>query len=191
MRLNSIVLCVSIEKAFLMSILRRLFNKIPSFLYKSRRTQLLIVVASVITFISYVLISIWLSKSYTPTILSNGTMYVIGLEAYGGDIRLANGLHSIDWGAFQVGESKNVSMYLRNPNNVPTKLAFNTTNWNPESMAKYVTLLWNYDGTQLTPGEEIPLQFTLTTNGTEDFVNYLVLNNVNSYNFTICIYARE
>jgi hypothetical protein len=135
------------------------------------------------------LIAVWLSKIDNLTVPSIGTIYVTGVEVYGGDIKSTSGTASIDFGTFYLTETRNASFYLRSVSNIPVKLAFNVTNWSPEGLAPYMTLAWNYTGTQIAPREEIPLTFTLSLSSSGDLVNYLITNNVTSFNFDLHIYA--
>jgi hypothetical protein len=162
---------------------------IRHFFYRSRRTLILIIIVVAVTLMSSTLIAIWLSRSYGVFVSNIGTIYVTGVEAYGGDIKSINGTSYIDWGTLQWGDSKNVSFYLRSTSSVQTKLAFNATDWTPEGINNYVAISWNYNGTRLAPEEEILVTFTLTAPSTRDFANYLISNNLNSYNFTLYIYA--
>ena len=148
------------------------------------------VIVIVITVIFTASIVVWLAR-FSVGVPSVGTIYVAGAEAYGGDIKPINGVPSIDWGTIQCGDSKNVTFYLRSISNVQIRLAFAATDWNPEGLKNYVTLSWNYSGTQLAPKQEIPICFTLSTPDTRDFANYIVTNNVKLYNFTIYIYAQK
>jgi hypothetical protein len=132
---------------------------------------------------------VWLSKIDNLTVPSIGTIHVTGVDAYGGDIKSANGTMSIDWGTLYLGDSKNASFYLKSISNIPIKLAFNVTNWSPEGIAPYMTLSWNYTGTQIAPQEEIPVGFTLSLSSSRDFINYLITNNVTAFNFDIHIYT--
>ena len=161
------------------------------FLYGSRKTILLIVIVAVATIIISSLVAVWLSRTYNLSVPSLGTIYVTGVEVYGGDLRTQNGLVSIDWGDIQWGDSKSVSFYLRSTSTIPTRLGLNTTDWSPEALGNYMSLSWNYDGTQLVPQEEILVKLALTVSDSRDFANYLVLNNVKSYNFTVYIYTLK
>ena len=168
-----------------------MFRGFLRFLSRSRRIVLLIIIVAAITITCNVLIAVWLSRSYELAVPSMGTIYVTGVEAYGGDLKLINGMVSIDWGTLKWGDSRSVSFYLRSTSSVPARLALNVTDWNPERMKDYATVSWNYNGTQLAPQQEILVRFTLTTPDTRDFANYLVSNGVTSYNFTIYVYALE
>jgi len=124
------------------------------FFWRSRRIILLIVFVAVVTLIANVLIALWLSRSYELAVPSVGTIYVTGVEAYGGDLKLVNGAVSIDWGTLKWGDSRSVSFYLRSTSSVPARLALNVTDWNPERMKDYATVSWNYNGTQLAPQQK-------------------------------------
>ena len=171
--------------------LQELTNALLRFLKKSRKTILLIAIVATITLISNALIAIWLSKSFNIAVPSIGTISIRSVEAYGGDIKSINGVPTINWGTLQLGDSKNVSFYLRSTSNTQTRLTLNVIDWNPEGMKNYADLSWNYNGTQLAPKEEILVNFTLRTADTRDFANYIVSNNIKSYNFTMCIYAEK
>jgi hypothetical protein len=110
---------------------------------------------------------------------------VTGLEVYGGNL---SG-RSIGWGTLNVGDSENVSFYVRSTSNVPIVLAFDVSDWYPPAMSSYLVLSWDYNGTCLRPNQSILLTLTLASSSSEDFKNYLINNNVTSFNFDIHIYA--
>lgn len=120
---------------------------------------------------------------------STGTINVTGIEAYGGDIRTINGTNTIDWGTFQLGESKNVSFTIKSISNTPTKIAYRITDFSPESLADFMTLDWNYTETTLQPQEQIPIRFTLSLSASADAINYLVTNKVTTFKLDISIYV--
>jgi hypothetical protein len=169
----------------------RVFNGSNHFLYRSLKILLLIIIVVTITVALHVLIAVLLRRSLGVTVPSVGTIHLTGVEVYGGDIRLVDGVASIDWGTVQFGDSRNVSFYLRSTSNEQTRLAFNVTDWSPEEIKNYVKLSWNYSGTQLAPKQEILVIFTLSTVDTRIFADYLVSNNVTSYNFKINIHPTE
>ena len=122
---------------------------------------------------------------------SIGTIRVTGVAAYGGDIRTTNGTNVVDWGTFYPGVSNNASFYLESISNIPVKLAYNVTDWSPESLVSYMTLTWNYNDTVILPHEQILINFTLSLSSSTDTINYLIDNNVTSFNFNINIYTLE
>jgi hypothetical protein len=164
-------------------------GRLTSFLRHSRRTLFLIIVVASITTIINTLVAVWLSHSGILTIPGIGTIRVTGMEAYGGDLNSTGETISLDWGMFHLPDSKNASFYLRSISNIPLKLAFNVTNWSPEGLSLYMTLSWNYTGAQIAPNEEIQVTFNLSLSSSIDLINYLIANNVTSFNFDIYIYA--
>jgi hypothetical protein len=140
-----------------------------------------------ITVIFHALIASWLSKSYNLKIPSMGTIYVTGVEAYGGDINSTNGSLTVDWGVIQVGSSNSVSFYLRSVSNVPVILALSPDNWVPRSIEPFMPVSWNYTGNQIAPGEEISIRIDLKTTTTSAFVDYIVSNKVTFFSFSLNI----
>jgi hypothetical protein len=140
-----------------------------------------------ITVIFHALIASWLSKSYNLKIPSMGTIYVTGVEAYGGDINSTNGSLTVDWGVIQVGSSNSVSFYLRSVSNVPVILALSPDDWVPRSIEPFMPVSWNYTGNQIAPGEEISIRIDLKTTTTSAFVDYIVSNKVTFFSFSLNI----
>ena len=166
-------------------------DSVKSFLHRSRKTVLLIIAVALTTMIFNVLIAIWLSHSDNLTIPSIGTVYVTGVEAYGGDLKLEGDSLHIDWGTIYLGSSKNASFYLKSVSNTNIKLVLNVTNWNPKGMAPYMNLSWTYTGTPLSPDEVIPVNMSLSAPLSIDFAHYLITNDVDAFSFDICIQALK
>jgi len=118
---------------------------------------------------------------YVSSSSVNGT----GLQVYGGD------LHgdSIQWGKNYVGASKTVSFHLQSTSDVPITIDFYVTDYVPAGIGPYLFLSWNYNGSQINPGEQISLTFTLTLPYSQDFQDYLANNKVSSFGFNINIYS--
>jgi len=112
---------------------------------------------------------------------------VIGAEVFGGD--LVDG--KINWGTLQIGESRTVSFYLKSTTNVPIRLAFSTTDWNPPGIESYIRLSWNYGRDPLSPGQTIFLTLTLNTQFSSEVASYLVTNNATTFNFNFIIYPSN
>ncbi len=118
---------------------------------------------------------------------SYGKVYVTGAEVYGGDL---DGTQ-LPWGVVYLGDSKSVSFYVRSDSNVPITLSLSITDWMPSGISSYLNVSWNYNQTVIQPNQEIFLTLTLTTPLSQDFANYLISNNVNSFNFNIHIYSTK
>ena len=172
-------------------------RKLAHFLRPSKKNLLLIIVVAAITVIAYNMIALWLSHSdiiNIPSIFktsSIGTIRITGVAAYGGDVKTSNGTNVVDWGTFYPGISNNASFYLESISNILIKLAFNVTDWSPESLASYMTLTWNYNDTVVLPHDRILVNFALSLSSSTDTINYLIDNKVTSFNFNINIYTLE
>jgi len=125
------------------------------------------------------------------TISTTGTITVRGLEIYGGDIKTgSSGKAYVDWGELTLGASKNVSFYVQSTSNFDVELGLNVTNWTPAGIEDYITISWDYEGTVLSPDQE-PLLATinLDVSSSEEFIDYLLANNVTSFGFDMIMYA--
>jgi len=124
-----------------------------------------------------------------------GIIYVKSVETYGSDIKFTSKMKftgttvALDWGTFYLIDSKNVSFHLKSTKKIPVTLAFNVTNLSPDGLRPYLNLSWNYSGTQIAPNEEFTVTFTLGFFHSHDLTNYIIANNVTSFNFEINLYA--
>jgi hypothetical protein len=166
-------------------------TKLRRFLSQSRKSILLAVAVATITLITNTLIAIWISNSFDIHIPSIGTIRLIGVEAYGGDINITNGQISLDVGTIHVGTPKNVSFYIRSVSNMPTTLNLIVDNWNPDGLERYMNVSWNYSGNQVAVGEEIPIRINIDTVDTADFWGYLITNHITSFGFSLTIKVSE
>ena len=176
--------------------LRHKLEKLQRHLRPSSKTLLIIASVVTITIIAHVVISEWLTTTEilnipsvfnTPSI---GVIRVWGVEAYGGDLTTKNGSSIIDWGTFYPGETKNVSFQVKSVSNMPINLAYNTS-WTPKSLTSYMSLKWNYNGTTLTPEQQIHINFSLSLSDSTDAISYLVRNNVTTFSIDINIFTQE
>jgi hypothetical protein len=106
---------------------------------------------------------------------------VVGVGVYK-DINFTVSVIEIDWGVIEPGESKNFSAYIVNESNVPLTLTIRTENWNPLNASSFMTLTWDYNGTQLDVGGSVPVTLTLqvaqTVSGIETFSFDIVIVGV-------------
>jgi len=73
-----------------------------------------------------------------------------------------NPVSSVDWGMVEPGGSSNVTVYVKNLEDIGVTLYLTTQNWDPSEASQYVSLGWNYTGVALEPEECIPIELTLT-----------------------------
>lgn len=86
---------------------------------------------------------------------------------------------SIDWGLLDPGQSKNFSCYVFNESNAPITLSMTTEAWLPGNTATYVTLSWSYRGSQILPGANVPVVFTLALSSS--------VQGIDTFSFTIVV----
>jgi hypothetical protein len=179
------------------SFLKKIGVEIARFLYRSRKTVLLVIVVVLATLIFSFLIAPWFSNSdHAPngdddrTISTTGKLLVEGLEIYGGDVTSESDKVYIDWGELSLGAFKNASFYVLSNSNVNVTLGLNVTNWTPAGMEDYITISWDYNGTVLSPKHE-PLSVTVNLNvaSSREFIEFLVEKSVTTFGFDITIYA--
>lgn len=166
-------------------------KRIRRFLSQSRKIILLIATVATITLITTTLIAICISNSFNIHVPSLGTIRLIGVEAYGGDTNTTNGQVSLNLGTIDVGIPKNVSFYIRSVSNVPTNLDLVVDNWNPNGLARYMNVSWNYTGNQVAAGEEIPIRIDIDTVDAAEFWDYLIANHITSFSFSLTIKVSE
>jgi len=199
--------------------LNELFTRLIHFLHYYKKTVLVFVLLFLVTIIVTAVITAsfyarneatknnpsssptpFMSPSPTPTskptpsyipgnanISSSGNIYVAGVEVFGGDLQG----NSVNLGSLQVGDSKSFSFYIRSTSNFPVTLSLNATDWSPPGIDLYLSLSWNYNGTILNPGNQIPVTLTLNSPLSSDFENYLIENQINTFNFNINIFATQ
>ena len=136
-------------------------------------------------------VSIAISKSSEATIWNSGKITLVGLDAYGGDITSNNRDFSVGLGTIPLGSSKSVSFFLRSLSNVPTTLTFSIDNWQPRSLERFMLVTWNYSEKLIAPNEEIPIRIDFYAPESADFSNYLFVNSISSFSFSLYIYASE
>jgi len=142
----------------------------------------------------------WLSKIYNINIPSLGTISTLGVKAYGGDIKLENGIEFIDWGTNSPGALTSRSFYVRSISSGETTLQLNTTNWTfldfenktvSEPSKSYMNVTWDYDETKIQPYQTIQVTLTLSVSSSPEFISYLVNYEVTTFSFDILIKAHE
>jgi len=153
------------------------FISFIEFLRSSKTTILFIIITAVITIAISAIISLWLSSINNIYVPSLGTIKTLGVEAYW-DKNLENKTETINWGTIWPGSSKNFTLYLRSISNTETTLLLNATNWNPANISEYMNLSWNYNETILHPSETIQVTLILTTSSSNEFIFYLINNDV-------------
>ena len=178
------------------------FKKVP---LPRKETILLILVVALLTVLITASISLLLEKYDNTRIPSLGTIRTIGVEAYGGSlIQLSNGDKTLDWGTIYPGTFTKRSFYLKSQSTVPITLQLSTSNWtlldvNGENATDFLNMplneslriTWDYNGTPLSPNEEIYVTLTLNATDSIEFVDYLIDYQIREFSFDTIIVGNE
>ncbi|MGB9854569.1 MAG: hypothetical protein ACPLRY_07185 [Candidatus Bathyarchaeales archaeon] len=153
------------------------------------------------TLIVSTFVSMWISSFQNMRFPSLGTIQVVGVEVYGGNISTTqNGAQCIDWGTVYPGSVINCSFYVKSKSNMPVTLNLSISNINfKNSKGENITqappineplsLKWNYTDTVLNPKDAIYVTLTLKASSDNLFVEYLIDNAVKEFSFDIIITA--
>lgn len=179
----------------------KFLNTLVQSIQRSKKTLLLIIIVSSLTLLFSSLISIWLSNFHNLRFPSLGTIRVVGVDAYGGDISVAqDGGRYLDWGVVYPGSPVTRSFYLKSKSNTLVTLTLSISsvtfkNSREENVTKVppvekpLSLTWNYDGRRLSPNEEIFVTLTLKVSSDLNFLEYVINNDVQKFLFNIVIMA--
>lgn len=173
-----------------MQAIKGIFTSFASFLRSYRRIIILILITVLLTLIISTMISIFLSRNTNLDIPSVGNIRTIGVEAYW-DLDGENKTETVEWDTIFPGLSKSILLYLKSVSNVETTLNLTALNWNPPNISDYLNLSWSYYGTPLEPGEVIQVTITLSASPSNSLVQYLIINDVRSFDFDIDIISTE
>lgn len=182
---------------------RNFHVRFPNFLRRHGKIILLIIFVSMMTILLNMVVSIWLSRFHNLHIPSLGTIKVIDVKAYDGDIIVTQDQKQyIDWGTVCPGLLVNRSLYIKSQSNVPITLNVSILNLrllnsNGEDVTdklpikEPLSLTWNYSGTPLNPGQEIYVILTIRASTDPQFYEYLIYYGVKEFKFDILIVAKE
>lgn len=191
------------EHDYTRNALKKIGTQLHSFfvgLKSSYKILVLVAVVAIISVASTTLVSILLSESDSEVYLpSLGTIKTIDVEIYR-DPNGENKMQTLSWDQIKIEkldwdeiktETVNTTIYVKSVSNFRVTLNLKLTDWNPEAISDYMTISWDYNGTQLDPGEIIPVTMTLSASSSDDFVNYLVSNEVSRFDLVIHIVASD
>ena len=97
----------------------------------------------------------------TFQIENQARMVTIGIAVYW-DVTATRLCESIDWGSLRPGESRTVTVYVKNTGDDPIAGSFTLMNWDPPEVANFLSLEWDFGGEPLLPGRIRTTHFTLT-----------------------------
>lgn len=166
-----------------------------------KRTILLITTTAIIAVVLSAAIAVLLERFTSLRVPTIGTIRTSGVEVYW-DKELTNRTESLNWGTIRLGESQSISLHIRSISNIETtlnltmeNLTLSDSNENivaePENMASYMNLTWNYNQTKISPGETLQLTLTLSVGHSVDFTEFLIANGVEKFSFDIYISTSQ
>jgi len=180
-----------------------ILNHVPQFVRRFWKTIVLVVLISLATLLVSISVSLWLSSFHNLHLPSVGTIRVIGVEAYGGNLTTAqDGSQIIDWGTVYPGIPTSRFLYIKSKSNRPITLQLSILNLTfQDSKGTIVTelsplksplnLTWNYTDAPLEPGEQICLVLTLEASSDPRFICYIIDNDIKHFSFVIVIKPLE
>jgi hypothetical protein len=117
-------------------------------------------------------------SNYLRIIASTGTVKAVNVGVYWNQ-NCTETVTTIDWGMLEPGESRNVTIYLKNEGNTPINLSLNTSNWNPAEAENYISLTWTISGENLQPDQALPTTLIITVEQN--------VTDITTFNFDIII----
>lgn len=124
---------------------------------------------------------------------------MIGVEASGGDLSISqDGNLSIDWGTVYPGTLTNRSFHVKSISTEPIILQLIFSNVTFKNAAGDVVattppvenplrLTWNYSGESINPRQQIYVTLTLEISSENEFIDYIMDNDVREFFFDILI----
>jgi hypothetical protein len=111
---------------------------------------------------------------------SSGTIITTSNIGVYCDTRCTTNMTSIRWGSVTPGNSINQTVYVKDTGVNVITLSLATNNWSPTDANTYITISWNQQGTQLSPGQLVPAVLTLAvasnTTGITSFSNSITIS---------------
>jgi hypothetical protein len=119
--------------------------------------------------------------SNSRTLQSSGTVTAVNIGVYWNS-GCTNATSTIGWGMLSPGESKNVTVYLRNEGNVALRSNLTVQNWVPTGSSSYIGLVWNRENQTVAVGSVVTAVLTLSVSpsitGITDFSFDIVMTGI-------------
>lgn len=114
----------------------------------------------------------------TRRIPSLATVKVVGVGVYE-DSGCTVSVAQIDWGMVEPGDEATFDAYIKNESNVPITLMMYTEDWSPANASNFISLSWDYGGSEIPVDDSIPVTFVLNvdpaTAGIDSFIFTIVI----------------
>ena len=160
------------------------------YLKHSKKLLILITFVAIISVSVSTFLSVLLSNYGNYSVPSLGYIKTIDVKCYW-DPNGETETNMISWDTLVVGSSNNVTLFIKSVSNYDVLLTYHLSDWEPVSIANYLVMSWDYNGTVIEPGEIIGLTFTLSAPASNDLINYLIKNDISSFSHVIHVVAVE
>jgi hypothetical protein len=181
------------------SALRKIVARLR-FLKVSYKLLVLVAIVAILSVAGSALVAILLSESdseiYLPSV---GTIKTIGVETYW-DQNGENKIEALTWDEIKIEKDEwdeitmepiSTTVYVKSVSNFRVTMNIFLTDWSPEEISDYLTVSWDYEGEEMDPGDIIPVTLTLSASSTDDFIDYILENNTQSFSVSIHFVATE
>lgn len=115
---------------------------------------------------------VWAATQQVARIHCTVTIKAVGVGVYA-DAQCTIPVSTINWGVMEPGETKGITVFIRNEGNVPSTLNIATESWSPPEAEQHIIFTNDYDGRTVNPMETVQVLFTLyvkpTISGIEQF----------------------
>jgi hypothetical protein len=175
------------------SALRKIVARLR-FLKVSYKLLVLVAIVAILSVAGSALVAILLSESdseiYLPSV---GTIKTIGVETYW-DQNGENKIEALTWDEIKIEKNEwdeitmepiSTTVYVKSVSNYRVTMNIFLTDWSPAEISDYLTISWDYEGEDMNPGEIIPVTLTLSAPSSDAFIDYILGNNIQSFDVSI------
>lgn len=118
----------------------------------------------------------------TFQIENQAKLVTVGIAVYW-DLTATKICEKIDWGTLSPGESKTITVYVKNIGDNPITGSFTLKDWDPLAAANFITLEWDFGSAPLLPGRIRRTRFTLTVSAN--------IQNITNFYFIIVVTGTQ
>lgn len=128
---------------------------------KTQRKRVLILVSSLIAIVIVVASLMVYGKLFVAQSVGNSASIKAVNVTVWQDSSCNVPLTSIDWGMLEPGESAIKIFYIKNEGNVALTLNMTIGSWSPSETSKYVTVIWDVEGSSIQKNQTTQADMTL------------------------------
>jgi len=115
---------------------------------------------------------------------STGKVFIVslGVDVFW-DPECSSRVSEVYWGALEPGDSKNVSVYVKNTGNTALILSMNTTDWTPATAETYIAVAWDAEDAHLSEGGVLQVSIAISVSAS--------VSGITDFQFSIVITGGE